>query len=84
MLLLINKIKDKLLRLYNQKIFSFKIYNKVQNCGVLGKVNYNATNHIIGNNITMLQLQLEYPQKSLNLEYRDGVRYKGRNLYGTV
>lgn len=53
MLLLIDKIKQKLLRLYNPKIFLLKINNKVQNCRVLGKVNCNATNLIIGNNVTI-------------------------------
>lgn len=53
MLLMIDKIKEKLLRLYNQKIFLLKINNKVQNCRVLGKVNCNATNLIIGNNVTI-------------------------------
>ena len=53
MLLLIDKLKEKLLRLYNPKIFLLKINNKVQNCRVLGKVNCNATNLIIGNNVTI-------------------------------
>ena len=49
----IDKLKEKLLRLYNPKIFLLKINNKVQNCRVLGKVNCNATNLIIGNNVTI-------------------------------
>ncbi|MFC4697749.1 acyltransferase [Enterococcus aquimarinus] len=53
MLLLVDKIKDKLLRYYNKKIFLLKINSKVQNCRVIGKVNCNATNLIIGNNVTI-------------------------------
>ncbi|MBC8643934.1 acyltransferase [Flavobacterium lindanitolerans] len=53
MLLLIDRIINKLIRVYRKKIFLLKIKSKENTVNVLGKVYVNATNIKIGKNVTI-------------------------------
>lgn len=71
MLLLIDRIIDKLIRVYRKKIFLLKIKSKENTVNVLGKVYVNATNIKIGKNVTI------YPNVYF---WGDGVIEIGNNV----
>ena len=56
MILLIDKIKEKIFKIYREKIFLKKVNGTKKNLQIIGgKVNLNASNVKIGNNVTIYQ-----------------------------
>ena len=52
-MLLLNRIVQKILRIYRKKIFLLKIKSNEKSVNILGKVFGNATNIKIGKNVTI-------------------------------
>ncbi|WP_053373001.1 acyltransferase [Paenibacillus sp. FJAT-27812] len=53
MYLIIDKIKEKILRHYRKKVFLLRIKSNNNSVNIIGKVYVNATNVKIGNNVTI-------------------------------